>query len=196
MMRKPALKKSKYTIFIILFSLGFWQVSFSAYMLAKAYFSQYLIQQAWQQTLIDNKQYKPWTWADTYPIAEMEIPRINKKSYILQGSSGRNLAFSATHISQSGMPEDNKSMIIAGHRDSHFSYLKHVIQGDEIIVKTTSHSYHYIISKIAIIDSTKQKLNIHNQKELILVTCYPFDAINSGGKLRYVIFAQYLKSSN
>ena len=182
--------KIKTSVFGIILSFGFWHISSSGYMLTKAHFAHYLIGQAWQQTLIDKKSYKPWSWADTYPIAEMTIPRLNEKSYILQGSSGRNLAFSATHLPQSGMPDENKSMIIAGHRDTHFNYLKQVKQGDEILINTVKDSYSYKITKIEIIDSSENKLFIHNQQELILITCYPFDSLSSGGKLRYVVRAE------
>jgi len=66
-------------------------------MLSKAWLSQVLIRQAWQQTLLDKQQHRPWSWADTYPVARLQVPRLAVSSYILEGSSGRNLAFSATH---------------------------------------------------------------------------------------------------
>ncbi len=182
--------KLKKTLFGLIISIGLWQISASTYMLAKAYFSQFLIQQAWQQTLIDNKNHKPWTWADTYPIAEMSVPRLHQKTYILEGSSARNLAFSATHLPESGLPNENKSMIIAGHRDSHFSYLKKVMIGDEISLKTRQNDFLYHVINIEIRNASSQKLTIKAQNELILVTCYPFDAINAGGNLRYVIYLQ------
>lgn len=82
---------------ITLFGKGF-------YMQAKAHFAQYLIEQAWAKTLIDGQSHKPWSWADTYPVAKLSIeqakrpnhfdgPASNDSLYVLAGASGRNLAF-------------------------------------------------------------------------------------------------------
>lgn len=175
--------------FTILLSLGLWHVSSSGYMLAKAELSQYLIQSAWQQTLKDGKHHKPWSWADTYPILEMKIPRLNQSNYILAGSSGRNLAFSVTHMSQSGLLGENKTMVLSGHRDSHFSYLKNLKVGDKIIIKDTDNTMVYTMTKARVIDSTMHKINILNKNELLLTSCYPFDALSAGGNLKYVVYA-------
>jgi len=177
------------SFFIILLALGLWHVSSSGYMLAKAGLSQYLIQSAWQQTLKDGKQHKPWSWADTYPILEMKIPRLNQKNYILAGSSGRNLAFSVTHMSQSGLLGENKTMVLSGHRDSHFSYLKNLKVGDKIIIKDIDKAIIYKVTMARVIDSSKHDISILNKNELLLTSCYPFNALSAGGNLRYVVYA-------
>lgn len=175
---------------IVLFSLGIWYLSTAGYMLAKAELSQYLIKDAWQQTLKDNKNHKPWSWADTYPVFELSIPRLNKTSYILEGASGRNMAFSAARMQIGGMPGQLKSTIISGHRDSHFGYLKELKVGDKIIANTTTKLTTYQVVSKRIIDSTKEKIQIKKHNELILTTCYPFDALQAGGNLRFVIYAE------
>ena len=44
------------------------------------------------------------------------------------------------------------------------------------------------MSNAQIIDSSKYKLQIpKNPKQLILITCYPFDTFHPGGPLRYVV---------
>ena len=176
-------------IIIVLLSIGLWQVSTSGYMLAKAWLSQILIADAWSQTLKDKQFHKPWSWADTYPIAQLNIPKLNKNSYILEGSSGRNLAFSATHLPQSGMPDENKSMIVSGHNDTHFSYLQFLQIGDEIEVKTISDNHVYKIKQIEIVNSQISQLLIKDKKELILTTCYPFNSLTTGSKQRLVVYA-------
>ncbi len=181
--------KVKKIIVLAIMALGFWHVSASAYMLSKAWLSQYLITQSWQQTLADKQNHKPWSWADTYPVATINFPRIKQSSVVLEGSSGRNLAFSVTHLSASGMSGENKTMILSGHRDSHFSYLQDVQKGDEITVQTTQGKFIYQISELRVVDSTKEQLTIANKQELVLSTCYPFDAFMVGGNLRYVVKA-------
>jgi sortase A len=179
----------KKIIIIILIGLGLWNLSSSGYMLIKAYLSQMLIAGAWNETLKDKNYHKPWSWADTYPVLRIHLPRINKVSYILEGASGRNMAFSATHTSISGFPGQNKSTIISGHRDSHFEYLKELKLGDKIIADEIKNKYHYEIVEIKVINIHQEKLLIRNLDELILTTCYPFDSLQAGGDLRYVIHA-------
>ena len=181
--------KFKTAVIVVLLSIGLWQVSTSGYMLAKAWLSQILIADAWSQTLKDKQFHKPWSWADTYPIAQLNIPKLNKNSYILEGSSGRNLAFSATHLPQSGMPDENKSMIVSGHNDTHFSYLQFLQIGDEIEVKTISDNHVYKIKQIEIVNSQISQLLIKDKKELILTTCYPFNSLTTGSKQRLVVYA-------
>ncbi|HOP22446.1 MAG TPA: class GN sortase [Gammaproteobacteria bacterium] len=181
--------KFKTAVIVVLLSIGLWQVSTSGYMLAKAWLSHILIADAWSQTLKDKQFHKPWSWADTYPIAQLNIPKLNKNSYILEGSSGRNLAFSATHLPQSGMPDENKSMIVSGHNDTHFSYLQFLQIGDEIEVKTISDNHVYKIKQIEIVNSQISQLLIKDKKELILTTCYPFNSLTTGSKQRLVVYA-------
>ena len=181
--------KFKTAVIVVLLSIGLWQVSTSGYMLAKAWLSHILIADAWSQTLKDKQFHKPWSWADTYPIAQLNIPKLNKNSYILEGSSGRNLAFSATHLPQSGMPDENKSMIVSGHNDTHFSHLQYLQVGDELEVKTLTDKHIYKVKQIEIVNSQISQLLIKDKKELILTTCYPFNSLTTGSKQRLVVYA-------
>jgi sortase A len=179
----------KKLITLALLGLGCWYITTSGYMLAKAHLSQFLIADAWQKTLEDKKHHKPWSWADTYPIFEIKIPRINKGSYILEGASGRNMAFSAAHTSISGLPGQNKSTIISGHRDSHFDYLQELKLGDEIVTYGQSKNLKFKVIELRVINSRLEKLAIKNKNELILTTCYPFNSLQTGGDLRFVVHA-------
>ena len=181
--------KVKKVLFLVVLSLGFWHVSASAYMLSKAWLSQYLIKQSWQKTLVDKQKHRPWSWADTYPVAKIEFPRIDQGSVVLEGASGRNLAFSVARLSASGMPNEKRTMIVSGHRDSHFAYLEKVQKGDEIKVQTINGKFTYKVTELRVVDSQKEQLTIVKKQELILSTCYPFDALMASGSLRYVVKA-------
>jgi len=174
---------------IFCLSIGGFYLYSSGYMLIKAEISQFFIKNAWLKTLKDKRNHKPWSWADTYPIFEFNVPRIKKSSYVLQGQSGRNMAFSAVHLNSSGMPGESKSTVISGHNDSHFNYLKEVQNGDIIYIQDKNQSHTYIVTSINIVNSKQEKLNIRNVNELILTTCYPFDNLQFGSDLRYVIYA-------
>ena len=119
----------------------------------------------------DKNNHKPWSWADTYPVFKLSFPRIAEKSYVIAGSSGRNLAFSSAHLSNSGLPYENKTTIVSGHRDSHFSYLQDLIIGDTIIANSTNYPNKFRVVSIQIIDSSKHKLPIRKTNELILTIC-------------------------
>ena len=71
-------------ILILSFAIGLYFISSSLYMLMKAELSVYLINHAWQKTLKDKQYHKPWTWADTFPILTINIPRLNQMNSILE----------------------------------------------------------------------------------------------------------------
>jgi sortase A len=48
----------------------------------------------------------------------------------------------------------------------------------------------YRVADIRVVDSRQQPLSLqYEQAELRLVTCYPFNSLQSGGPLRYVVSA-------
>lgn len=171
-------------------ALGGWQVLSSGYLLAKAHLSQWLIADAWALTLKDGEPHKPWSWADTYPVAKMTVPSLSQSSFILSGANARNMAFGAAHLYQSGMPGEAKTTVFSGHNDSHFSYLANIKQGDEIQVETKQGLFRYQVTDLRIIDQRKKQINIRNKDQLVLTTCYPFHALTSGGPLRFQVTAE------
>ncbi|MGJ8663005.1 MAG: class GN sortase [Marinicella sp.] len=179
-------------IIAALLTVGSWQVGSSVYLLAKAQMAQYLIADAWQETLTDGKQHKPWDWADTHPVAKLTFPSLNETSYVLEGANGRNMAFGPARTITSGMPGEPLSTVISAHNDSHFKFLSQVKMNDLIHIETTAGEFVYRIKNLSVIDSSKQQVSINSQDELILTTCYPFNALQTGGNLRYQVTAQRL----
>jgi sortase A len=52
------------------------------------------------------------------------------------------------------------------------------------------------VESIEVIDSEKSSLLINEEEpNLVLITCYPFNALQAGGRLRYVITAKLLPPS-
>jgi len=180
-------------ILATLFIVGSWQVGSSAYLLAKAHLAHYLIADAWQATLLDKQVHKPWDWADTHPVAKLSFPAIREISYVLEGASGRNMAFGPARSLASGMPGDAVSTVISAHNDSHFSFLELVQINDLIHIETTAGQFTYRVKDLKVVDSSQQKIDIRQQDELILTTCYPFNALQTGGNMRYQLTAQRIK---
>lgn len=175
-----------------LFCLGFWQLGHGAYIPAKAWLAQALMQRAWQKTQHGEAESPPWPWADTWPVARLTAKGGTIELIVLEGGSGRTLAFGPGHLSVSVLPGEKGNSIIAGHRDTHFQFLKFMKRGESILVETADgDTYLYRVTDIDIVDSRRGSIVIDTDKAMLsLVTCYPFGAREAGGPLRYVVTAE------
>jgi len=155
----------------------------------KAELAQHLLERAWLRTLAGEPDAKPWPWADTRAVAVLEVPRLGLREIVLEGSSGRNLAFGPTLINTTGL-EQSADRILSGHRDTHFSFLKELKTGDLLRLRTATQTREYRVSWQEAVDSRQQQLVIDDSIDrLTLLTCYPFDAPTTGGPLRWVVTA-------
>ena len=77
------------------------------------------------------------------------------------------------------------------HVDTHGRFLKNLKRGDLISLKTKEgRSLVYKINAFAVVDASKIKLRVDTaESELILYSCYPFNAVTTGGQMRYVVQA-------
>lgn len=177
-----------------LLCLGFWQLGQGAYIPAKAWLAQELMQRAWVRTGTGEARVTPWPWADTWPVARITARSGEIDLIVLAGASGRTLAFGPGHMSVSAMPGEVGNAVIAGHRDTHFQFLKDVQLGELLKVELTTGLRHlYKVVGIDIVDSRKGSLILDTEAAMLsLVTCYPFDAREPGGPLRYVVTARML----
>jgi len=186
--------KAGYGIVAAVLCLGFWQLGQGAYIPAKAWLAQELMQRAWVRTGAGEERATPWPWADTWPVARLTAKARNTDLIVLAGGSGRTLAFGPGHLSASAMPGDIGNTIIAGHRDTHFQFLRNVELGELLGMELAKGQRHvYKVVGIDIVDSRRGSLALDtNAAMLSLVTCYPFDAREAGGPLRYVVTAKMM----
>ncbi len=112
---------------LILFGQG-------AYIHAKALLAQVLLQRAFDQTIATGQVTKPWSWADTWPVARIEVKRIGASAIVLAGSSGQALAFGPGHVELTADAGERGVAVYSAHRDTHFAFLRNVKIGDEIDV--------------------------------------------------------------
>ena len=153
---------------------------------AKAELAQWLIERSWQQARAGNENARPWPWADTRAVGVLSVPGLGIRQFILEGNSGRNLAFGPVLLDG----ETGQDLVISGHRDTHFRFLKDLKPGDHLIVQIKNGTQHYQVITAEIIDSRTSELVIEPATSRIsLVTCYPFDAPLAGGPLRWVVTA-------
>src|SRR5829696_134906 len=101
---------------LVLFGQGLW-------LQAKAVLGQILLERAFAKTLATGQDVKPWPWADTWPVARVEAPRLGKSAIVLHGSSGQALAFGPGHIEGTPQPGEPGTAVLSAHRDTHFAFL-------------------------------------------------------------------------
>ncbi len=175
-----------------LLCLGFWQLGQGAYIPAKAWLAQDLMQRAWVRTGMGQARATPWPWADTWPVARLTARSGAIDLIVLAGGSGRTLAFGPGHMSASAMPGEVGNSVIAGHRDTHFQFLQSVEPGERLNLELSSgRKLVYEVVAVDIVDSRKGALRLDTDDAMLsLVTCYPFAAREAGGPLRYVVTAK------
>lgn len=175
------------------FLLGFCFLASGLYMPLKAKLAQHLMADAWDKTLASGGvPHKPWGWADVWPVARLTIKNRGVDVFILSGTSGEAMAFGPGHMTELAALGQPGTAVVAGHRDSHFKPLKYVELGDNIFLEDKEGNKHfYTITDTQIMDYRKAFLpsGLDNSR-LVLVTCYPFNALIAGGPLRFVVMAE------
>lgn len=158
------------------------------YIQAKALLAQYLIEKAWDETKQTGLMHTPWSWADTYPIAKLTIG--HEESFVLSGVSGRSLAFGPGHMASTAAPGEPGNIVIAGHRDTHFSHLRNIQFGDMITLESQSKTQLYQVKNLEVVHYSDTRLITPTEdNKITLVTCYPIDGVNPNPQFRYIVQA-------
>ncbi len=176
----------------LLLILGSWLIGQGAWIHAKAVTAQWLLQDAWHETLTTQRPVKPWPWADTWPVGRLLVPRLSINQIILADASGESLAFGPGLVGKGKFQNDDlQSLIVSGHRDTHFSFVRDVQLSERIMVQTRQGKWRsFVVNHAEVLDSRIETLRTNQGKSTLrLITCYPFDAVHPGGSLRYVLTA-------
>lgn len=176
----------------VLIGLGLWHVGSAAVIHAKAWLAQVLLERSWAATLAGAARVRPWPWADTWPVARLQAPDLGVDQIVLAGASGRTLAFGPGHLDGTAPPGSAGHSVLSGHRDTHFHFLERLGAGSDLRVQRPDGAWRqYRVTGTEVIDARRARLAPGDGTALLtLVTCYPFDAVRSGGPLRYVVFAE------
>jgi sortase A len=164
-----------------------------AWIFVKAKVAQVLLARAWSATRAAGgaTAVKPWPWADTWPVARLTVPRLGVETIVLAGGHGQAMAFGPGHVAGTAAPGSGGNVALAGHRDTHFRFLRELEVGDEIVLEVgTGEARRYRVEEAVVVDHHDPRpLAPSAEPTLTLVTCYPFDVIVPGGPLRYVVRA-------
>jgi sortase A len=190
----PAPKKrgrSRIWLAATLAALGLALAGNALYIHAKAQVAQLLLHRAWIETRATGTPAKPWPWADTATVARLLAPAQDVDLLVLAGATGRTLAFGPGHHDGSAMPGEPGNAVLSAHRDTHFRFLRALAVGDALVVEMPAgQRYHYRVREMEVADQRNLRLpRMPAEPTLTLVTCWPFDAVDPGGPLRYVVVA-------
>jgi len=169
---------------LVLCSQGLW-------IFGKAIVAQVLLERAFAATLATGRPVKPWSWADTWPVARIEVPRLKANVIALDGSSGQALAFGPGHMKLTPDAGEPGTAIYAAHRDTHFAFLADVRVGDEVdVTRQDGARFRYRVTQTSVVRFDASAIDAfapgHN---LVLATCWPFGA-RTPGALRYIVHAR------
>jgi sortase A len=187
----PAGKKMTRTLVAFALALaGLLLLGQGAYIHVKALVAQVLLERAFTQSIATGSIVKPWSWADTWPVARIVVKRLNATAVVLAGSSGQALAFGPGHVENTPNAGERGVAIYSAHRDTHFRFLKDVVIGDEIEVKRRDgQSFRYRADSSSVVRFDASGIDPSTaDHELVLSTCWPFDAVIPG-PMRYVLRA-------
>jgi sortase A len=124
------MKRKAITGFIaLLVVFGSWHLGQGAWIYVKAQLAQYLLQQAWTQTVDGDQHVHPWPWADTWPVARLQAPSHRQNLIVLANANGRTLAFGPALVNETPHNNASGTIVVSGHRDTHFRFLKQLQKG-------------------------------------------------------------------
>jgi sortase A len=160
------------------------------YIHAKALLAQILLERAFTESLATGREIKPWSWADTWPVARIEVRRIHASTIVLAGSSGQALAFGPGHVENTPAAGERGVAVYSAHRDTHFRFLRDVVIGDEIdVTRSDGQKFRYRADSTSVVRYDASGIDpLSNGHDLVLSTCWPFDALTPGPD-RYLLHA-------
>lgn len=185
-------------------AVGVASVVQAAWIPAKAALAQVLLERAWERARAVElsgdpegpgamgEALRPWPGADTRPVARLTFPERGESLLVLAGASGRTLAFGPGHLDGTPLPGRVGNSVVAGHRDTHFAVLEEVEVGEPLLVEEPSGAVRgFRVTSATVVHEgdTRALRPAGSGRLLTLVTCWPFDAVDPGGPLRYVVRA-------
>ncbi len=161
---------------------------------AKAMLAQVLLERSWQARLAggDAGAAKPWPWADTTPVARLQVPRLAVDQIVLAGASGRSLAFGPGHLTGTALPGERGNSVITGHRDTHFDFIGELKTGDTFRLQRPDGSWaRYRVTGGEVVDARTAQLDATPDRSAVtLVTCWPLNSRDYNQPWRYAVFGE------
>ena len=186
-------RRLRVVVAVALLAAGLSQLGQGGYIHAKATLAQVLLERAWDRSREGVAKSRPWAWADTWPVARLKVPARGIDQIVLDGGSGNVLAFGPGRLEGSATGASPGRVVISGHRDTHFRFLKDLRPGNLLLLQLADggeRRYYVVDARVA--DTRVQEGDgLYPRGDgLTLITCFPFDAVRPGGPLRYLVDAE------
>src|SRR5699024_3430335 len=123
-------------------------------------------------------------------IGLLSIPKLEREIAIIEGTDEDELAQGVGHYYDTGLPGQNRQILLSGHRDTVFRDFNQLEHGDEFHVKMEYGTYIYQINDHEIVAADNTTVIDPSRKDeyLTVSTCYPFSMIGNAPD-RYVLYA-------
>lgn len=109
------------------------------------------------------------------PLGTLTIPRLDVSVAVLHGTDSVTLKHGVGHIEHTAMPGAVGNVGLAGHRDTFFRPLRHVLVGDDVLLEMPDERIHYRVTSVHVVEpGAVDVLDPSPDALLTLVTCYPF----------------------
>jgi len=163
---------------------------------AKAMLAQILLERAFAATVATGHAVKPWSWADTFPVARIEVPRLNTSVIALDGSSGQALAFGPGHVERTPAAGEPGTAVYSAHRDTHFAFVADMRVGDEVrVTRQDGRLVRFRVTQTTVARWDASGIDpAAPGRHLVLTTCWPLHA-RTAGPLRYLVHAELIAAT-
>ncbi len=121
-------------------------------------------------------------------VGRLEIPRLGVEVMVVNGADAASLREGAGWLPNTAWPGDGNAAI-AAHRDTFFRPLRHIRQGDTVLLTTRDARYRFRVEWTAVVDPDDTAiLRPTDEPALTLITCYPFYYVGSAPQ-RFIVRA-------
>jgi sortase A len=125
-------------------------------------------------------------------VGRIEIPRLELRAIIAEGTDVRTLARAVGHLSGTPLPGQDGNVVLAGHRDTFFRALKDIREEDVVRITTPRGRFEYVVEATAVVEPTRTDvLSPTPRPSVTLVTCYPFHLVGEAPD-RFVVRARLI----
>ena len=123
-------------------------------------------------------------------LGRITVPRLNLRAVIVEGDSREVLDKAVGHLPGTAMPGAWGNVALAGHRDRLFHPLHDIREGDLIVIESEGRSLEYkVVSTFVVPPTATEVLHSTNQRELTLITCFPFNYVGAAPN-RFIVRAR------
>lgn len=133
--------------------------------------------------------------ADTVAMARLSVARLGIREIVLAGGSRQALAMGPSMVLPAKPGAQPPVTVIAGHRDTHFRFVRALALGDvvELETKAGAGAGRYRVIGFETVRWDRFAVPADPARPLLaLATCYPFEG-HGGGPLRRVVWAEAIE---